>query len=111
MTIAYSTLIFYLLMTYGFVAYAKFKQEKSSLDEGLIDCSNKTQRWLKSANTIQHWEASKPKANTSSIDRGGLLTDIHHCLRTLYQLGTFAWQDGSSGPAAEDDAGGCGKSA
>ena len=70
------------------IAYAKFKQEKSSLDEGLIDCSNKTQRWLKSANTIQHWEASKPKANTSSIDKGGLLTDIHHCLRTLYQLGT-----------------------
>ena len=70
------------------IAYAKFKQEKPSLDEGLIDCSNKTQRWLKSANTIQHWEASKPKANTSSIDKGGLLTDIHHCLRTLYQLGT-----------------------
>lgn len=70
------------------IAYAKFKQEKPSLDEGLIDCSNKTQRWLKSANTIQHWEASKPKANTSSTDKGGLLTDIHHCLRTLYQLGT-----------------------
>ncbi len=69
-------------------AYLKFKQEKPSLDEGLIDCSNKTQRWLKSANTIEHWEASQLKTRTSGVDKGGTLTDIHQSLRTFYQLGT-----------------------
>lgn len=70
------------------VAYAKFKQEKSSLEEGLIDWSDKTQRWLRSANTIDYWEKSHPKTSVSSNNREGLLIDIHQCLRTLYQFGT-----------------------
>ena len=70
------------------IAYAKFKQEKPSLDEGLIHWSEKTQRWLSSTNTLEHWEQAQPPRDISSSQRQGLLTDIHSGLRTLYQLGT-----------------------
>jgi ABC-type protease/lipase transport system fused ATPase/permease subunit len=75
------------------VAYAKFKQEKSSLEEGLTDWSDKTQRWLRSANTIDYWEKSHPKTddsinNKEGLFKEGVLIDIHQCLRTLYQFGT-----------------------
>jgi ATP-binding cassette subfamily C exporter for protease/lipase len=70
------------------IAYAKFKQQKPSLDEGLIDWSEQTQRWLNSANTLDYWERSRPAKDISNSHWQGLLTDMHHCLRTLYQLGT-----------------------
>jgi len=79
------------------VAYAKFKQEKPSLSEGLNDWSEKTQRWLRSANTLNHWEKLQPAAKVSnageegfvkeSFFKEGTLIDIHQCLRTFYQLG------------------------
>ncbi|MDG1818930.1 MAG: ATP-binding cassette domain-containing protein [Porticoccaceae bacterium] len=72
---------------FGLIAYLKFKQEKSSLEEGLIHCSERTQRWLKSVNTIEHWEQSRPPANISATDKAGRLSDIHQGLRTFYQLG------------------------
>lgn len=75
-------------LSFCLVAYAKFKLEKPSLDEGLRDWPEKTQRWLRSANTLDQWELSRPESNSSSTKREGLLTDIHQCLRTLYQLGT-----------------------
>ena len=70
------------------IAYAKFKQEKPSLDEGLIHWSEQTQRWLNTANSLKCWEQAQPAATTPSGYKQGLLTDMHHCLRTLYQLGT-----------------------
>ncbi len=70
------------------IAYAKFKQEKPSLDEGLTHWSEQTQRWLNTANTLKYWEQAQPTQETSSSHKQGLLTDMHHCLRTLYQLGT-----------------------
>jgi ATP-binding cassette subfamily C exporter for protease/lipase len=69
------------------VAYAKFKQEKPSLNEGLIDWSDKTQLWLRSANIIDRWETSRPDTHHSNTDKEGLLIDIHQCLRTFYQFG------------------------
>ena len=36
------------------IAYAKFKQEKPSLDEGLTHWSEQTQRWLNTANTLKY---------------------------------------------------------
>ena len=70
------------------IAYAKFKQEKPSLDEELVDWSEKTQRWLGSANTLEHWERARAPQDIISNHRQGLLTDMHHSLRTLYQLAT-----------------------
>lgn len=69
------------------VAYTKFKQEKSSLNEGLSDWSDKAQRWLRSSNTLDYWEKSHPKTDNSN-NKEGLLIDIHQSLRTLYQFGT-----------------------
>ncbi|MDC0517474.1 ATP-binding cassette domain-containing protein [Porticoccaceae bacterium] len=70
------------------IVYAKFKQQKPSLDEGLIYWPEKTQRWLNSTNTLEHWEQAQPPVDISNSQRHGLLSDMHSSLRTLYQLGT-----------------------
>lgn len=69
------------------IAYIKFKQQKPSLDEGLIDWPEKTQRWLNATNTLEHWEQAQPTRDITNSNKQGLLTDMHHALRMLYQLG------------------------